>query len=131
MSRQPRLEVLRSPLGRARGLGSARAGSHDWWIQRVLSLVLAPLTVWFIFSVIRLAGRPHQAVVDWLSNPLSLGLMLILIVGSFYHLLLGLQVILEDYVHAKGVKLASVLLMKSACVLLALLCVVSVLKIGL
>jgi succinate dehydrogenase / fumarate reductase membrane anchor subunit len=123
--------MLRSPLGRARGLGSARAGSHHWWAQRLTALALVPLTLWFIFSVIHLSGAPHQAVIDWLSAPLTLGLMLALVLATFHHLQLGLQVVIEDYVHEERMKLASILAIKALSLLLALVCIVSVLKIGL
>jgi succinate dehydrogenase / fumarate reductase membrane anchor subunit len=131
MSGTPHIEMLRSPLARARGLGSARAGSHHWWMQRLTALALLPLTLWFIFSVIHLAGASHEAVIAWLSAPLTLGLMLGLIVATFHHLQLGLQVVIEDYVHHEPIKMGSILLMKGVCVLLALVCIVSVLKIGL
>jgi succinate dehydrogenase / fumarate reductase, membrane anchor subunit len=131
MSGTPQIDILRSPLGRARGLGSARAGSGHWWAQRLTAMALVPLTLWFIFSVIHLAGAPHQAVIDWLSTPLTMGLMLALIVATFHHLQLGMQVVIEDYVHDERVKIGAVLAVKALCVLLALVCIVSVLKIGL
>jgi succinate dehydrogenase / fumarate reductase membrane anchor subunit len=131
MSGTPQIDILRSPLGRARGLGSARAGSGHWWAQRLTALALVPLTLWFIFSVIHLAGAPHQAVIDWLSTPLTMGLMLALIVATFHHLQLGVQVVIEDYVHDERIKIGAVLAVKALCVLLALVCIVSVLKIGL
>ncbi len=131
MSGTPHIDILRSPLGRARGLGSARAGSHHWWVQRLTAVALVPLTIWFIFSVIHLSGATHQVVIDWLSTPLTLGLMVALIIATFHHLQLGLQVVIEDYVHQEAAKTGAVLLMKAACVMLALVCLVSVLKIGL
>ena len=81
---------MRSPLGQARGLGSVHSGSGAWWASRVTSAALVPLTLWFIWSVISLAGQPRAAVVTWLSAPIRLALMLVLIVTTFYHLLLGL-----------------------------------------
>jgi succinate dehydrogenase / fumarate reductase membrane anchor subunit len=131
MSGTPHIDMLRSPLGRARGLGSARAGSHHWWSQRLTAIALVPLTLWFIFSVIHMAGATHQAVIAWLSSPLTLGLMLALIVATFHHLQLGVQVVIEDYVHDERAKLSAVLVVKALCILLALICIVSVLKIGL
>ena len=131
MSGTPHIDDMRSPLARVRGLGSARAGSHEWWLMRVTSIALVPLTIWFIFSVIHLAGASHQVVIDWLSGPFTLSLMLALILTTFYHLLMGLQVVIEDYVHEEPWKMGSLLLMKGACVLLGLVCIVSVLKIGL
>ena len=131
MSGTPHIDMLRSPLGRARGLGSARAGSHHWWAQRLTALALVPLTLWFIFSVIHLAGASHQVVIDWLSRPLTLGLMLALIIATFHHLQLGVQVVIEDYVNDERMKIGAVLAVKALCVLLALVCIISVLKIGL
>jgi succinate dehydrogenase / fumarate reductase membrane anchor subunit len=131
MSGTPHIDMLRSPLGRARGLGSARAGSHHWWAQRLTALALVPLTLWFIFSVIHLAGASHQVVIEWLSKPLTLGLMLALIIATFHHLQLGVQVVIEDYVNDERIKMGTVLAVKALCVLLALICIVSVLKIGL
>jgi succinate dehydrogenase / fumarate reductase membrane anchor subunit len=131
MSENPHIDMLRSPLGRARGLGSARAGSHHWWSQRLTAIALVPLTLWFIYSVIHLSGAPHRAVIDWMSSPLTLGLMLALIVATFHHLQLGVQVVIEDYVHDERLKIGGVLAVRALSVLLALMCIVSVLKIGL
>ena len=107
MPEAPQVNILRSPLGPARGLGSAHAGSHHWWAERVDAVALVPLTLWFIFSVLHLAGASHQAVIDWLSSPVSLVLMLALIVATFHHLSLGVQVVLDDYVHQPAIKLWS------------------------
>ena len=130
MSETPHIDLLRSPLGRARGLGSARAGSGHWWAQRLTSLALVPLSLWFIFSVIRLSGASHQMVIDWLSSTLTLSLMLALILFTFHHLQLGVQVVIEDYVHGERTKMGIVLMMKAVSVFLALTCIVSVLKAG-
>jgi len=131
MSGPPHVDMLRSARGRARGLGSARAGSHHWWAQRLTAIALVPLTLWFIFSVIHLSGESHHVVIDWLSTPLTLSLMLALIVATFHHLQLGMQVVIEDYVHEERVRMGAVLAVRGLCVLLALVCIVSVLKIGL
>lgn len=124
------VDIRRSPLGRARGLGSAKAGATHWWAQRLTAIALVPLTLWFIFAVIGLKGADQQAVVVWLASPLSLVLMLTLIVATFHHLQLGLQVVIEDYVKTHATKLACILGMKAACILMALACIVSVLKLG-
>ena len=131
MSETPHIEILRSPLARARGLGSAHAGFHHWWIERVEAVALVPLTIWFIYSLLHLVGASHQAVIDWLSSPIPLVLMLLLIVATFHHFSLGVQSVLDDYVHQPTIKLWSVLVIKGACAILALVCIVSVLKIGL
>ena len=105
-------------------------GSGHWSAQRLTALALMPLTLWFIFSVFHLLGASHQAVVDWLSAPFTLVLMLAFIVATFYHLQLGLQVVIEDYVHSYEIKTASLLAMKAACWLVGLACIISALKIG-
>jgi succinate dehydrogenase / fumarate reductase membrane anchor subunit len=99
--------------------------------MRLTSIALVPLTLWFIFTVVHLAGAPRQAVVEWLSAPMTMGIMLALIVATFHHLQLGLQVVIEDYVHDDRLKLTGMLLIKALSFLLALVCIVSVLKIGL
>ncbi len=131
MPETPEVDVLRSPLGRARGLGSAHAGYHHWWVERVEAVALVPLTIWFIFALLHLVGASHQAVIDWLSSPLSMVLMLLLIVATFHHLSLGVQSVLDDYVHQPTAKMWSIFAVKGACLVLALLCIVSVLRIGL
>jgi succinate dehydrogenase / fumarate reductase membrane anchor subunit len=130
-SKPPNINVMRSPLARARGLGAARTGSSHWWAQRVTAVALVPLTLWFIWSVIRLTGEPREAMVAWLSSPLPLVLMLALVIATFHHLQLGLQVVIEDYVPNEPVRIGAVLVMKGLCALLALVCIVSVLKMGL
>ncbi|MFL5286727.1 MAG: succinate dehydrogenase, hydrophobic membrane anchor protein [Rhodopila sp.] len=127
----PHIEMLRSPLGRARGLGSAKAGSTHWRLQRTTGLALLPLTGWFIYSALHLTGASREAVVQWLSAPVPMVLMLALIVATFHHLQLGLQVVIEDYVHHEAGKMVSLLLARGLSWLLALVCIVSVLKIGL
>jgi len=127
----PHIDMLRSPLSRARGLGSARAGSKHWWAQQVTAMALVPLTLWFIWSVLHLTGASQADIVDWLSSPVRLALLLALIVATFHHLQLGLQVVIEDYVPHEGVKLASLLAIKGVCILLALICVISALTLGL
>src|SRR3984885_11402471 len=131
MPETPQVDILRSPLGRARGLGSAHAGYHHWWIERVEAVALVPLTIWFIFALLHLVGAPHQAMIDWLSSPVSMVLMLLLIVATFHHFSLGVQSVLDDYVHQPTIKMWSIFAIKGACLVLALLCIVSVLRIGL
>src|SRR5690349_7537381 len=105
MAGLPHINMLRSPLARARGLGSAKAGSTHWRMQRTTGLALVPLTVWFIFSVIHLSGASREAVMHWLSAPLPMVLMLALVVATFQHLQMGLQVVIEDYVHYEPTKM--------------------------
>ena len=127
----PHIDIMRSPLGRARGMGSTHKGSAHWWLQRVTAVALVPLGLWFVFSVVGLSGAPRDAMTAWISSPLALSLMLALIAATFYHMWLGLQVVIEDYVHGEAAKVAAITLVKGASILLALICFVSALKIGL
>lgn len=120
----------RSPLARARGLGSAKEGVHHWLMQRVSSLLLVPLSVWFVASLVGLLGAEHATVTAWLSHPLSFGLMTLLLVTVFYHAQLGLQVVLEDYIANEGARIAAILLTKLACLALALAGLVALLVIA-
>ena len=121
---------LRSTLGRVRGLGSAKEGVTHWWAQRTTALALVPLSLWFAASVIGLAGADYTAVVVWFKSPFNATLMILLIVATFYHAVLGLQVVLEDYVHHEGRKLASILIVKGLAGALGLLAVVAILKLA-
>jgi succinate dehydrogenase / fumarate reductase membrane anchor subunit len=131
MPETPRVYIMRSALSRAQGLGSSRTGSHHWVVERVAAAALVPLTVWFIFSMIHLLGSSHQRVIEWMSSPLTMVLMLILIGLTFNHLQLGVRSILSDYVHSEWLRVAAIFFVKAACLLLASLCIISVLKTGL
>ena len=122
---------FRSPLARARGLGTAKEGVAHWWAQRVTAIALVPLTLWFVVSVISLAGADRAAFAAWAAQPLPAVLLVLLIVATFHHAQLGLQVVIEDYVHAEGVKLAAILLVKGLSVLLGAAAVLAVLHLAL
>lgn len=128
---KPHVKVMRSQLGRARGLGSAKSGAAHWWAERVTSLALVPLTLWFVWHALSLVGAPRQAVLDWMYSPVSVVLMLALVATTFHHMALGLQAVIEDYIHAEAARFGALLLMRAACALLALTAIVSVLKMGL
>lgn len=122
--------IMRSLLGRARGLGSAKSGTGHWWAQRVTAMALVLLSVWFIFSAMHLAGQPRAAVQIWASGPVTATLLLALVLATFHHMQLGLQVVIEDYVHADQARLAAVLVMKAVVALLAIAAVIAVLKLA-
>ena len=103
---------LRSPVGRVLGLGSAKDGTGHWWAQRVTAVALIPLTLWFLLSLLALPMLDYATVRAWLSVPLS-GLLAVLLVAVLtYHSYLGTIVVIEDYVHAAGTKLLSLLLLR-------------------
>ena len=106
---------LRTPLSRVTGLGSARGGTHQWWLQRVTAIALVPLTFWFVVSLAALAGAERQVVVAWLGQPFPALLMLLFVLVGFYHLRLGLQVVIEDYVHGAPAKIALLVLNVFGC----------------
>jgi succinate dehydrogenase / fumarate reductase membrane anchor subunit len=120
----------RSPLGRARGLGSAREGAGHWWAQRLTAVALVPLCLWFVIGLVGMIGQEHEAVVEWISEPLTASLLVVLIVAAFHHAQLGLQVVIEDYVHHEGLKIAGIMAVKFAAILLGLWAVFSVLSIS-
>jgi succinate dehydrogenase / fumarate reductase membrane anchor subunit len=121
---------MRTPLSRARGLGSAKHGLDHWWIQRATAVALVPLTVWFIASLIVIARSDYKAVVVWLQIPLVTIFMALLLVALFHHMALGLQVVAEDYVHSDRVKIPMVLAMRLACFALAAAGVYAILRIA-
>jgi succinate dehydrogenase / fumarate reductase membrane anchor subunit len=121
---------MRSPLGRVLGLGSAKEGVEHWWRQRMTALLLVPLTLWFVIAVIGLIGADRAALVAWTHNPMAAVLMILLLVATFYHAALGLQVVIEDYVHSEGTKLAALIVMRVLCILFVLRGVLAVLKLA-
>ena len=124
------IQIRRSELGRARGLGSAKSGVEHWWAERLTAIALVPLTVWFVISVLRLLGHDQPAVAHFIGRPWNATLLILLVVMTFHHMHLGLQVIYEDYIHQRGTLVAS-LATKAACLVLGLLAVLAVLKLAL
>ena len=131
MAKTPQVDIMRSPLGRARGLGAAKAGAVHWWMQRLTSLALVPLTLWFLCAMVRMIGSTRDDVVYWMAGPLPIVLMIALVIATFHHLQLGLQTVIEDYVENHALRVGAVLLVKGITLLLALACIVSALRLGL
>lgn len=90
---------LQSPLNRVLGLGSAKEGSGHWWAQRLTAVGLVPLTLWFVFALIGLPLENFDAIVNFVAAPLNSVLLILLLITLVYHSILGLQVVIEDYVH--------------------------------
>ncbi len=122
---------LRTPLGRVRGLGSAKEGTAHWWAQRLTAIALVPLILWFAISLIVLTGAGHAAVTEWLRNPAAAVPMLLLILAGFHHAQLGMQVVVEDYVHTEWLKFTLVTAIKFGAVACGIGAAFSVLKIAL
>ncbi len=122
---------MASPLARVRGLGSAKEGAHHWWVQRLTALALVPLSLWFVYSVIALAGASHAEAQAWVADPFNALMLIILVVATFHHAQLGLQVVLEDYIHHELRKIASLVVMKFAAFAIGLAGVLAVARIAL
>ncbi len=121
----------RSALSNVRGLGSAKGGTHHFWAQRVTAVALVPLGVWFLVSLISLTGSDYETAAAWLGSPLASVLTLALIVAGFYHAYLGLQVVIEDYIHNEFQKIAGLLIVKFALALMGAAAALAVLRIAL
>jgi succinate dehydrogenase / fumarate reductase membrane anchor subunit len=113
-----------------RNLGSAKEGAEHWWMQRVTAIALVPLVIWFVASLLGLIGAPREAVASWLGQPVVAVLMLGLLFALFTHSRLGLQVIIEDYVHNGSAKLVLVLLNTYGNFLLGVACAFAVLRLA-
>jgi succinate dehydrogenase / fumarate reductase membrane anchor subunit len=120
----PKIETLRSPLGRARGLGAAKHGAGVWWAERMTSLALLPLTLWFVWFALHVAGLPRATVAHTLAHAVNATLMLALVLVLFRHMQLGLLAVIEDYSRA-SLRSALIIAVNAATGLLALVCVVA------
>lgn len=118
-----------TPLGRARGLGSARQGSRHWWQQRVTAVALVPVSLWFVICIGKLPGASYAEVTSWIAEPWNTVLLLSFIFLSLYHAMLGLQVVIEDYVHHDWAKIFGILGVRLVTAFLALDTAYAVLRI--
>lgn len=121
---------MNTPLAKVRGLGSAKDGTHHWWLQRVTAIANIPLVIFMVVSFVGNAGKGHADWVAWLKQPLVSVIVILFVANFVYHMRLGLQVIVEDYVHDKGNKIALMLTITFGCVLIAALSIFSVLRIA-
>ena len=121
---------LRSPLGRVLGQGAAHQGVRHWWHQRLSSLALVPLTVWFGVSLLTLPGLGYPTLIAWMSGSWTALLLILLVLVATWHSQLGVRVVVEDYVHAAGARTLTLVLIGFAHVLLAAAGVFAVLKVA-
>ena len=122
---------MRSPLSRAIGLGSAKEGVEHWWAQRVTALALVPLALWFVIAVVELAGADRALFVDWVRQPLPAVLLVLLLIATFYHGALGLQVVIEDYVENDALRLGLLIVMWLIAIVFAVRGLFAVVKLSL
>ena len=121
----------RTPLSRARGLGSAKHGAGHWISERVTAIALIPLTLWAIYGVLRIAANDYSFAVHWVSSPINATLTVLTIAIGFWHMHAGLRVVVEDYIHKTLTKSALLLLNLFVCGLAGALAVFSILKVAL
>jgi len=121
---------MRTPLGKVRGLGSAKEGTDHFWKQRLTAVANVPLILFLIWMVISLVGANHAEVVATISNPLIALLLLGVILSVCWHMKLGMQVVIEDYIHSEGSKIALVILNNFFCISIGLASAFAVLKLG-
>lgn len=119
---------MRSHLGRARGLGSTNEGVGHWWMQRLTGIALIPLTLWFVYSAIHLSGASHAEFTEWVGTRSNPVLLVLLIISMFHHGQLGLQVVIEDYIHSEGPKVTLLVLTKFAAIFLGASSIFAVLR---
>jgi succinate dehydrogenase / fumarate reductase membrane anchor subunit len=122
--------TMETPIARVRGLGSAKAGAHHWWLERLSSVALLVLFVWLIASILRLPDLSYGTVREWLADPLAAVPMLLLVAVTFWHGKMGMQVIIEDYVHEAGNKAFAITLLNFFAIAGAGLGIFAILKIA-
>jgi succinate dehydrogenase / fumarate reductase membrane anchor subunit len=121
---------LRSPLGRVLGLGSAKEGVQHWWVQRLTSVALVPLSIWFAVSLLTLPSLDHATLHAWMSQSSTALLLIVFVVVAAWHSKLGVQVVVEDYVHGAGARTLTLVSLTFVHVLIAAAGVFSVLKVA-
>lgn len=119
---------MQNPLARVRGKGSSGGGSHHWRSQRYSALILLLLTAWVLWLGVLLAGADYATASSVMASPFNAGMAILMAGTVFYHTLLGLQVVIEDYVHIKALEFALLLFVRFACLVAFLISAVAALK---
>ncbi len=120
---------MASPLKIAKGLGSAKTGLHHWWLQRLTAIALIPLTIWFVTIIAFINEADYQQSIDLISQPFNGTLLILFIIASFWHSQLGMQVVIEDYVSQKFMRVTLLIIIKYFFIFIGILSIISILKI--
>ena len=128
---QERPSSLRSPLAKVLGHGSAKDGVHHWWVQRLSSVALVPLSVWFVVSLLSLPSLDHATVTAWIGQLWTAVFLILLVLTATWHSQLGVRVVVEDYVHGSGVKTLTLAVVTFFHVVVAVAGVLAILKVAL
>lgn len=131
MSAYPGQDSFRTPIKVARRLGASKSGVHHWWVQRVTAIALIPLSIWFLFFLGALVHTSYPMVLATIAQPVPATLLIVLSLCLFWHGALGLQVIIEDYVHTRWLEVTLQIALRFGAILAALACVLAVLAIWL
>ena len=119
---------MQTPLARASGLGSAKRGTHHWWFQRLTAIMLVPLSLWFMASMASLITIDYAVIRTWIATPVTTVMLILFVISLFYHAQLGLQVIIEDYVHSEWQKVANIILIRFIAFVAALAAIFAIMR---
>jgi succinate dehydrogenase / fumarate reductase membrane anchor subunit len=122
--------TLRSPLARALGHGSAKDGVHHWWVQRLTSVALVPLSIWFVVSLLSLPSFDHATLVAWIGQLWTAVFLILLVLTAAWHSQLGVRIVVEDYVHGSGMRTLALTLVTFFHVVVAVAGVLAILKVA-
>ena len=121
---------MRTAIGQVRGLGAAKEGVGHWKMQRITAVANVILAVWFVVHAVSMSGASYADWLLWFQSPYRATVMILLVASMFYHAKLGVQVVIEDYVHSEGLKIASLTALTLACIGFATVCIVSILMLA-
>ena len=121
---------MRTPRAKVEGLGGAKHGTDHFWVQRLTAAAMIPLAIWFVWSLASHAGDTRAELAAWLSSPLAAAPLLLLILVGFHHMQIGMQVVIEDYIHRDGTKIVLIFLNKAFAAVAGLVSVLSVLRLA-
>lgn len=122
---------MRTPLNKVRGLGSAKEGADHFWKQRVTAFANIPLTLFLVVSIVLLAGKDHATVAAYIGSPLAALGFTALVISAAIHMRLGMQVVIEDYVHGEAIKILLLMANTFFSILVGLACIMAIIKLSL